>query len=142
MPGAEPTYVHVDRFAVNKTFDTKFKSSLPKLMQKVATKAVDRSKKLTTKKPKDKGQEGFYLTGGVTKLVKAEKDGQLLLAAEVKLAMATWPRKSMFAFPSAKAKVQVANESEVDGGVEDLVVALIQSVTKDQVVRTFEKRAK
>jgi len=140
MPPKELTYVHVAKFSVSKIFDEQYKAKLPELMRKTAAKQVEKSKLLTIKPPKDKKAPGFYLDGSL-KLAMGEKGGKVLLAGEVKLVMATWPKKSMFAFPTGTAKI-VANPDDLEGDIRALVDALMTSVVKDQAVKEFEKRSK
>jgi hypothetical protein len=52
--------------------------------------------------------------------------------------LATWPDKSMFAFPSASAKVE-AGASDLDGAVDDLAKALIEA-GMDKSIPELEKR--
>lgn len=140
MPSTELTHVHVAKFSVSKIFDDKYKAKLPELMRKTAAKHLEKSKLLTVKPPKDKKAPGFYLDGSL-KVAMGEKAGKTLLAGEVKLVMATWPKKSMFAFPSGTAKI-VANPNDLEGDIRALVEALVTSVVKDQAVKEFEKRSK
>ena len=81
---AGPEAVCVAPMTVKDAFDSKYKTSLPKVMREALTKAVDRSSKLTTKAPSSKDKEGFYLDGGLTldgfpRLVRIERaDGGLI----------------------------------------------------------------
>ncbi len=134
------TYVHVAKFAVADIFDDQYKAKLPDIMKNAASRAVDKSSSLTTKG--DKKEEGFYLDGSLSKLDKTEKDGKTMIVGEVKLQMATWPKKSMFAFPSGSAKIPAGRGDRLDGAIEQLVEELIESVVEGKVVKEFEKRTK
>jgi hypothetical protein len=137
---AEEKYVCIDKFVVTKIFDQAYKSKALDFMRKTATKMVDKSRKLTTK-TKNKKEKGFYL-GGSLKLLKGDKGGKILLVGEAKMQMATWPEKSMFAFPSGKAMVEILNEAKIERDMEDLLYALFRSLVEEKAVKEFEKRAK
>lgn len=136
---ADQTYVHVQKFGVSKIFDNAFKAKVQTLMTKEATRWIEKSKFLTAKG--DKKQDGFYLDGSL-QLLKGAAGGKTMLAGKVDLQLATWPKKSMFAFPSGGAKVEVLDEAKIDRDVEDLVNALMESVMTKQVVKELETRAK
>jgi hypothetical protein len=140
----EKTYVHIEKFGVTKIFDDKYKSKVQEAMRKTAEKLVDKSSLLTTDEKATKKKEGLYLDGNLSKFEKNEKDGKTLLNAEISMQMATWPKKSMFGFPSGSIKVAMdgtgaLNEREVESVVKDLVEDIF---TKQKVVKEFEKRAK
>lgn len=141
MPTAK-TYVHVDKFGVKSAFDKKYAASLPKIMRATAEKALNRSKKLTTKKPGDKKAEGFYLKGTLVKLERSGEGRKTQVNASVSLALATWPRKSMFAFPSASAKLTVGDSKSLDADIEHLVTQVCDAILSSKVVKVLEKRVK
>jgi hypothetical protein len=135
----EKTYVKVATFAVTKPFDAKYASSLPKVMLKVAETAIDKSRKLSST-PTDKKAGGFYLDGTLTSLQKSTKGAETMLSAEISLQLADWPKKSMFGFASASAKMPAGNPNKLDDDVEYLVKDLVKSVMSDKVIKEFEKR--
>ena len=93
----DKTYVFVAAIAVKEAFDNKYKSSLPKRIADAIGDAIDRSPKLTTKPPKDKKAEGFYVAGDFW-LRKTDKG----IEAELKTVLAEWPRKKMFGSRAAR----------------------------------------
>jgi hypothetical protein len=129
---ADKTYVCVEDVAVKEVFDSKYKSTAPKRLKEALVIAINRSSKLTTKPPADKKEEGFYLSGGLT-LKKTDKG----IEGELKMAMATWPKKSIFATATNKASV----EGDSDKDVEAVLEALADGV-RAKVLKEFENRAK
>lgn len=138
---AEPKYVCVAPMSAKDVFDNKYKSTMPKVMKAAAEAAVNSSSKLTTDPPKDKNAEGFYVDGTLTSLVKDDTGKEIVLQGEVKLVLATWPKKSMFGFPSASSKLKGANPNKLDGDVQALVKALMDAAL-DKAIPELEKRAK
>jgi hypothetical protein len=132
---ADKTYVCVAPLGVKEAFDNKYKSSLPKVMNASFAKAIDRSSKLTTKAPSDKKAEGFYLDGSLS-LKRTDKG----IDAELKMAIADWPKKSIFATASSKAGAQVGNPDKIDKDVDDVISALLDDV-QSKVIKELEKRA-
>src|ERR1041384_284042 len=120
-------YVNVGNFAVKDAFDNKYKSSLPKVMKAATEKAVNASSKLTAKPPSDKNTEGFYVDGTLTSLTKTAKGSMCVVEGEIKMLLATWPKKSMFAFPSASAKIEAGTSDKIDDVVSDLAKALVEA---------------
>ena len=138
---ADQTYVAIAKMGVKDAFDPKYKSSLPGVITAAAEKAVKKSSKLTTKKPKDKKAGGFYLDGGLVKLEKVKKGKGEVLKAEVKMQLATWPKKSMFAFATGNGSYPFEAKT-VDADVKFLVQAVVDSTMTKNVIKQFEKRAK
>lgn len=134
-------YVYVANFGVKEAFDNKYKSTMPKVMKSVAEKGVNASSKLTTKPPADKTEEGFYFDGSLS-LSKTEKGSSILLEAKIMAQLANWPKKSMFAFPIASAKLDGANPDpkKMERDVEDLVRGVMDAVLEDSIAE-LEKRA-
>ena len=133
---ADKMYVCVAPVGVS-AFDSKYKSSLPKVLNAAFAKAIDRSSRLTTKAPSDKKEEGFYLDGSVS-LKKTAKG----IAAELSMAMASWPGKSIFGTASSKASVEVDDPSKIsDDDVDAAIQALLDDV-QPKVIKELEKRAK
>ena len=139
---AEPVYVHIAKFAVKSIFDGKLKAKLPELMQKTATKVVEKSRILTTKPPRDKRAPGFYVDGAVDKIETNERSGKTYLSGEMVMQLATWPEKKMFAFPTAKTKFEVEKPDKMQGEVDLLVLSLVKDLMEKQVIKELEKRAK
>jgi hypothetical protein len=138
--GNAKKYVCVANFGVKDSFDNKYKSSLPKIMKAAAEKAVNGSSKLTTKPPADKTEEGFYMDGSLSSLTKTGAGTSIALKGKIMAALATWPKKSMFAFPSAEAKIDGAAEKTLDRDVEDLVKGIVDGVM-ETAIKELEKRA-
>jgi hypothetical protein len=137
----EKTYVKIATFGVTKPFDPKYSSSLPKIMLKAAEAAIDKSRKLSTDPPDDKKAQAFYLDGTLTSLEKSTKGAETLISAEISMQLADWPKKSMFGFANAKAKMPAGNPTKLDDDVEYLVKDLVKSIMADKVIKEFEKRA-
>ena len=137
---ADQTYVAITKMGVKDAFDRKYKSSLPSVITAVAEKAVKKSSKLTTKKPKDKKAEGFYLSGGVVKLECVKKGKGEVLKVQVKMQLATWPKKSMFGFTTDNGSYPFVAKS-VDADVKFLVETVVGNAMKS-AVKELEKRAK
>jgi hypothetical protein len=134
---ADKTYVCVAPVSIREAFDNKFKSAATKLVNAALTKLIDGSSKLTTKPPADKNAEGFYLDGSLG-LTKSDKE----VEADIKMAMADWPKKSIFAVANSSASLEVDDPAKID---EDDVEAVIQGVIDEiesKVLKEFEKRAK
>ena len=123
---AAKTYVNVQKMNVKDVFDSKYKSSLPGIMQKVAEKAVKSSGKLTLDEPKEKGAKGYSLDGSLVSLAP-DKSGKKL-AGEVSLVISTWPGKSIKAMPSGKAALDIDDPAKISAGdVQALAEALVSS---------------
>ena len=133
---SDKTYVCVDPIAIKDTFDSKYKSTLPKRVTAAFEKAIDRSSKLTTKPPADKKAEGFYLTGTLS-LKKTDKG----IEAKLSMVLASWPKKSIFGTANSEASTEVANPAKIDKDVDAVIDALLDDVLT-KVVKEFEKRAK
>ncbi len=138
---ADKTYVAIATMGVKDAFDRKYKSSLPSVITAAAEKAVKKSSKLTTKKPTDKKAGGFYLGGGVVKLECVKKGKGEVLKVQVKMQLATWPKKSMFAFATGSGSYPFEAKS-VDADVKFLVESVVGSTMTKDVIKQFEKRAK
>jgi hypothetical protein len=133
---ADKTYVCVDTISIKDTFDSKYKSTLPKRIGTAFEKAIDRSSKLTTKPPSDKKAEGFYLTGTLS-LKKTDKG----VEAKLSMVLATWPKKSMFGAANREASTEVSNPDKIDKDVDAIIDALLDDAPAE-VVKTLEKKLK
>src|SRR5262245_49273535 len=134
----DKTYVSVANTSVKEAFDNKYKSSAPKLMKATLEKAINGSSKLTTKPPSDKNTERFYVDGRLIS-TKEEKGAMIVLKGDIKMLLATWPQKSLFAFPSGSAKVETSKSDNLDAAVKDLIEAILESVL-DSSIKELEKR--
>lgn len=136
------TYVCVAAIAVKDLFDDKYKATLPKLMKATIEAAVNKSPKLTTKPPADKTEEGFYIAGTLGPLTNPTVGSRVDISAKVSLVLASWPKKSMFAFPNAEASFQGIDAKKIDKEVEELVIkTILEPMMKDDVIKLLEKRA-
>ena len=133
---SDKTYVCIASFNVKEAFDNKYKSNLPKRIADAIGDAVDGSPKLTTKPPKDKKAEGFYVAGDFW-LRRTDKG----IEAEIKTVLAEWPSKKMFGSKGSKASTAVANPAKIDQSVNEVVDAALEHVQAN-VVKEFEKLAK
>ncbi len=140
-----PVYVHVDRFGVKKMFDKKYKSKVIDVMRKTAIRFLEKSRPLTPKPPRskeDKLKDGFLLDGSVEKFTMEEVKGKTILAAEIKMIIATWPKKRMIAFPSLKGEFEVKKPDKPKPDVEQLIASMMKTVMEKEVIKFLEKRAK
>ncbi len=133
---ADKTYVCIAPVGVKEAFDSKYKSTLPKRIGDAIGDAIDHSPKLTTKPPKDKKAEGFYVAGDFW-LRKTDKG----IEAELKTVLADWPSKKMFGSKGSKASTEVPNLAKIDQKVNEVVDAVLEHVQAN-VVKEFEKRVK
>ena len=117
-------------------FDSKYKSTLPRLMKDKFERAINNSSKLTTKPPADKTAEGFYLDGNLS-LKKTDKG----IDGKMDMALASWPKKAIFGTATNKAFTDVPNPARIDGDVTALVDAIMDDV-KAKVIKTLEGRVK
>lgn len=77
----------------------------------------------------------FYIDGTLTNLEVARKGRMAEITCNVSLLVATYPEKSMFAFPSGGGVVQTDDsEKSVAEGKRDCVVAVLEDVVRKQVV--------
>ena len=136
------TYVHVARFGVKDAFDSKYASKLPKLMKTCVERAINGSSKLTTKKPRDRKAPGFYVDGSLVKLERIGSGAKTTIRASLRLALATWPKKSMFAFPSGSAKLTIGETKRLEAEIEYLVGQMLDALLQSKVVKVLEKRSK
>ena len=137
---ADKPYVYVSKFDVKKTFDSNLNQKCKDLMQKLAVKyLIKEGMDATTKK--DTKKNGFMF-GGALELAKGEKGGQTILAGKISMHLSTWPKKSMFAFPSGGAKVEGASEARILGDVEALIDGILAGVIRPKVVPVLKAKAK
>ena len=112
---ADKAYVVVKNMKVDKTFDNKYKTSLPKAMKAAAESAIKGSSNMTTQKPSGKDFKTYLLDATVIALTQ---NGNNL---EVKLSMALSEDDHMFGFLNGGAKLQNSNPKTIDKDVEELV---------------------
>jgi hypothetical protein len=132
----DKTYVCVAPVAITDIFDSKYKSTLPKLIRDGLAHAIERSSTLTTKPPADKNTEGFYVGGEVSLTKTAQGVG-----AELSVVLADWPKKKMFSSKDSKANTEVSNPAKIDQRVNEVLAAVLEHV-QAKVVKELEKRAK
>src|SRR5207248_1327729 len=109
-------------------FDSKYKSTLPKLIKDGLANAIDHSSKLTTKPPADKNAEGFYV-GGDLWLTKTDKG----VGAELSVVLADWPKKKMFGSKDSKASTDVTNPAKIDQKVNEVIAAVLEHAQENVV---------
>ncbi|MEM7518883.1 MAG: hypothetical protein AAF368_18425 [Planctomycetota bacterium] len=142
---ADPIYVHVAKASVKSIFDSKHKAKVQEALRKRILRVLEKSRKLSTKEPRskeDKAKEGFYIDPAVERLVMGEVKGKTLIAIEIRLTVATWPRKKMLFFAPGKAKYEVAKPDKVQGDVVFLVESVAQDVMEKKVLKELERRLK
>ena len=127
------TYVDIEKMVDKDVFDSKYKTSLPQIMQKAAEKAVKASGKLTLDQPKDKGAKGYTIDGSLVSL-GPDKSGKQL-QGECSMAISTWPGKSIKAMPSGKAGLAIDDPgkiaaADVQAVAEAVVEAAMNAATK------------
>ncbi len=127
---APKTYVNIQKMAIKDVFDTKYKSSLPAILQKAVEKSVKASGKLTLDEPKGKDAKGYTLDGSLVAL-GPDKSGKKL-AGEFSMAISTWPGHSIKAMPTGKASLEIEDAAKVDAGdVQALAEALVDGAMKE-----------
>ncbi len=133
---ADKTYVEVPNVNIKEIFDNKFKSKVQKDLTDGMNDAVDKSSKLTTKKPSDKKAEGFYLPASVA--LKLDDD---LLTANLSTALASWPGKSIFGNATSKYGTSVNDADKVTDKDVDAVLEGLLKNFRDNVIKALEKQA-
>jgi hypothetical protein len=131
---ADKAYVMVANMKVDKTFDNKYKSSLPKAMKAAAEGAIKSSSNMTTQKPSNKDAKCYSLDATVTSLTQNGKN------LEAKLSMALSEDDKMFGFLNGNGKLQNGNPKQLDGDVEDLVGGVIESLVKGKVSQAIQQK--
>jgi len=134
---APKTYVDVEKLAVKDVFDSKYKNSLPPIIQKVAEGAVKSSSKLTLDQPKDKGAKGYTLDGSIVSL-GPDKSGKQL-QGECSLVISTWPGKAIKAMPSGKAGIAIADPAKIDDADVQAVAKAVVGSAMDAATKYMEK---
>ena len=130
----DKAYVMVANMKVDKTFDNKYKSSLPKAMKAAAEGAIKSSSNMTTQKPSNKDAKSYSLDATVTSLIQNGKN------LEAKLSMALSEDDKMFGFLNGNGKLQNGNPKQLDGDVEDLVSGVIESLVKGKVSQAIQQK--
>jgi hypothetical protein len=129
---ASKTYVEIAKMSVKDAFDAKYTSTLPKVMEKAAEKAIKASSQLTLDPPKEKGATGFSLDGSLVS-IGPDKTGKKL-EGKFSAAISTWPGKSIKAMPSSNAGMPVSDPKKIDAGdVEAVAESLVESAMKEAV---------
>jgi len=120
-------YTIVANMKVDKTFDNKYKTSLPKVMKAAAEAAIKSSSNMTTQKPTGSGFKTYSLDATVTSLTCTAD------VLEAQVSMAVSEDDHMFGMLNGKSKLPSKNPKERDDDVEDLVKAVITDLIKKQV---------
>jgi hypothetical protein len=132
MPGDK--YVEVDHISVPKTFDNKYKTTLPKKMEKALKEAVDHSSKLTTTAPSGKDAKGLSVMGSLT-----VSQGDKGVLAEIEWVLSYWPANSIFAKAHTKTPwLDVRKPEKIDNDVDDAIDALIKDFAT-KIVKVLEQ---
>lgn len=117
------TFVEVEKFAIKDVFDSKYKSSLPAIMQAAAEKAVKSSGKLAVGAP-PKGSKGYTLDGSLVSL-GPDKAGKTL---QGECTMSISVAKSIKAVPNGKAAIAIDDAGKIDpGDVQAVAVGAVES---------------
>lgn len=136
---APKTYVDIEKMVVKDVFDSKYKSSLPQIMQKAAEKAVKSSGKLTLDQPKDKGAKGYSLDGSLVSL-GPDKSGKQL-QGECSMAISTWPGRSIKAMPNGKAGLAITDPSKIAAADVQAVAEAVVEAAMNAATKYMEKNA-
>jgi uncharacterized protein YdbL (DUF1318 family) len=131
------TYVDIEKMVVKDVFDSKYKSSLPQIMQKAAEKTVKSSGKLTLDQPKDKGAKGYTIDGSLVSL-GPDKSGKQL-QGECSMAISTWPGKSIKAMPSGKAGLAIDDPGKIAAGDVQAVAEAVVEAAMNAATKYMEK---
>jgi hypothetical protein len=133
------TYVDIEKMVVKDVFDSKYKSSLPQIMQKAAEKAVKSSGKLTLDQPKDKGAKGYSVDGSLVSL-GPDKSGKQL-QGECSLAISTWPGRSIKAMPNGRAGLAIDDPSKIAAADVQAVAEAVVEAAMNAATKYMEKNA-
>jgi hypothetical protein len=133
------TYVDVEKMVVKDVFDSKYKSSLPQIMQKAAERVVKSSGKLTLDQPKDKGAKGYSLDGSMVSL-GPDKSGKQL-QGECSMTISTWPGRSIKAMPSGKAGLGIDDPSKIAAADVQAVAEAVVEAAMNAATKYMEKNA-
>jgi hypothetical protein len=137
MPSGD-IYVDLAPMSVNKkSVSEEFWATLPKVVRGTVKKVIDNTDGFTTEQGSKKPRKRFYIDGAVTTLSTETNGRRTTVRCHVKLQVATYPEKSMFAFPSGNAKaeggssdkdIQYSAASCVEAVVEDLTAKAIEAM--------------
>ena len=135
-------FVNVGGVKVKDAFDRKYKTSLPKILTAEATKVIKANSKLTTVKPREKGETGFDISGNITSIKREIKNNNLILESKVSMQISGWPKKSMFGFVEGKCKIMGdPNPKRLDKEVEFCAKTALNDLMKKKVIPTIVSRA-
>ena len=129
---ADKAYVVIANMKVEKVFDNKYKTILPKEMKKAAEAAVKGSNALTAQKPSKNQAKTYSLDATVTSLTQS---GNMF---EAKLSMALSEEDFMFGFPTGHGKTAVTKDPE--GDVVFLVGKIITDMITTDVAKAIQGR--
>jgi len=88
---------------------------------------------------RSKRMKAFHIDGSVVSLRSAPRGSDVLISCKVKMLIATFPDKSMFAFPSGGAKVQTSRD-DAEAAKQDCVVAVIEALVATKVIPLLRQR--
>lgn len=131
---AGKAYVVVANMKVDKTFDNKYKTSLPKVMKAAAERAIKSSSNMTTQKPSGTDFKTYSLDATVMALTQSGNN------IEAKLSMALSEDDHMFGFLNGGAKLQNSTPKTVDKDVEELIGDVIDDLIKDKVSKAIQQK--
>jgi hypothetical protein len=131
---ADKAFVIAATMKVDKTFDNKYKTNLPKAMKAAVEAAIKSSSTMTTQKPTGKGFKTYSLDATVTSLTQSGNN------LEAKLSMVLSEDDHMFGFMNGGAKLQNSNPKKVDDDVAELVGDVIDSLIKDKVSKAIQQQ--
>ena len=90
---------------------------------------------------RSRNTKGFYIDGSLTELKTTKQGSGAIVSCKVKLLVATYPERSMFAFPSGGAKVQSSgSRSQVALAKKDCVAAVVEALVGGKVIPTLQAR--
>ena len=137
-------YVNLGPMSADKSkVPAKYQKTLRDLMRNTAERMISRTEGFTTTKPttKDMGT-AYHLDGSLTSLTIATKGQTTKVSCAVKLVLATYPNKQMFAFPSGTGS---ATGGSSQNQIQDSAKACVRAVTENLVkkcIKAMQDRAK
>jgi hypothetical protein len=124
---ADKAYVMVKIAKVEKAFDNKYKTSIPKVMKTAAEAAIKGSSAMTTAKPTDKDAKAYTLDMTVNAL------NQTPAGLDAKLTLTVSEDDHAFGFANASGKLPAGNAKSLDRDVEDLIKGIITDLVQGKV---------
>ncbi len=84
--------------------------------------------------------KAFHIDGSVVSLKTVSRGSGVIVSCKVKMLMASFPGKNMFAFPSGGAKVQTSRD-DADSAKTDCVAAVVEALVATKVIPLLRQRA-